>query len=81
MKFGDIISNGWAGDRNPLKLTMFLRYSGHLIESVSLDGRRVQLYRKDHRATVVIERDTPNLFQRWAEMAAEVLRTPDERTP
>lgn len=73
MQFGDIISNGWAGDRNPLKLTMYMRTTGTFIEGLCLRGEVVKHYKKDHRCQVVLAHDTPDLLARWKAMAAKLL--------
>ena len=75
MRFGDIIRNDWAGNRNPLKLTMFIRNSGQYLITAALDGREVKHYKKADRRSIVLTHDTPDLFARWAAMAKELTAT------
>lgn len=79
-RFGDILSNGWMSNRNPLKLFMYLRTDKH-IEGVSLDGRRIQQMKNGNLLVRVLPRDTPNYWQVWAELAAALAVRPDQPRP
>jgi len=57
LHFGDIIRNGWAGNRNPHKITMFIKATKRFFNWVALDGEHGQTYRRDHRVEKVGEMD------------------------
>ena len=80
LRFGDIISNGWAGNRNPTKLFMYVRTDKH-IEGISLNGKRVQLIKQENRAALVLRRETPDLWRVWAELANALGMLPDVPLP
>ena len=46
-KFGDIILNHYAGERNPIKYTMFIKYSGRYAKCIDMDGNDVRYDKKD----------------------------------
>ena len=80
-RFGDILSNGWAGNRNPLKLFMFLRTSGTFIEGINIRGERHQQYRAGNRLVRVLPRETPDLWGTWKKLADALATTPDVPLP
>jgi hypothetical protein len=49
MKFGDIIENTWAGERNPQRILMFVRNSGEYVCCLSRKGEGVKFYRHDQK--------------------------------
>jgi hypothetical protein len=42
MKFGDIVVNEWAGDRNPHKVLMFVRKTKRVVYCLTRDGSAVE---------------------------------------
>ncbi len=49
-RFGDIIDNGWAGERNPIKVGIFVRHKKETIELTDGKGEFWEVYHdKDHR--------------------------------
>jgi hypothetical protein len=49
MKFGDIIENTHAGERNPQRILMFVRNSGEYVCCLSRTGDGVKFYRRDQK--------------------------------
>ena len=41
MKFGDIVINDWAGEKNPKKVLMFLSKNNKIIQCISRTGKIV----------------------------------------
>lgn len=60
-KFGDIIENGWAGDTNPIKRTIFIKFKtrrgrmngGKFFCSMEIGGRSCEHFFDDHRMRVI----------------------------
>ena len=51
-KFGDIIENGWAGEKNPTKIGIFVRHKRRTIELTDGKGKFWEvMHNKDHRNT------------------------------
>lgn len=49
-QFGDIIENGWAGERNPTKKGIFVRHKRRTIELTDGKGKFWEVYHdNDHR--------------------------------
>lgn len=73
LRFGDIICNGWAGNRNPHKIVMFIKATKRYFNFVALDGEQGQTYRDDHKITKVGEVG----IAEWAAMAERQKSIPD----
>lgn len=54
MKFGDVLENGWAGEKNPYRKVIFLKKTAKTIFCRGFDGGSVEFYNdKDNRLVVV----------------------------
>ena len=81
VRVGDILSNGWAGNRNPLKLFMYLRTTSTCIKGVTIDGRDAGSIKQGNRCVLVLPRDTPNFWQTWEVLAKALAAKPDMPRP
>ncbi len=67
MKFGDIVINEWAGDRNPEKVLLIINH-GKMVTCLSRKGKKVCFYNDKHlRLTKVGELE----FSSWNKFIAE----------
>lgn len=61
LRRGDIIRNGWAGEKNPNRDLMFLRkasikqgrYTHPTYECLAYDGKHIHIFRSDSRIEVI----------------------------
>jgi hypothetical protein len=65
VRIGDICSNGWASNRNPKKLFMYLGVSALCFRGVTIDGKDAGPMRRGNAVRIVIPRDTPDYWQTW----------------
>ena len=65
VRIGDICSNGWASNRNPKKLFMYLGMSALCFRGISIDGKEAGPMRRGNAVRIVIPRDTPDYWQTW----------------
>ena len=78
VRIGDILSNGWAGNRNPLKLFMYLGSENECFRGVNVQGRSTVPMMRGNRTVLVLPRDTPHLWRVWEELAKELPLVPDK---
>jgi hypothetical protein len=75
MKFGDIVINEWAGNKNLNKTLMFVKKNRKRIKCLSLGGDIVEFYNdKNLKLTVSAQLDLKN----WTLLSNKVLNTVDQ---
>jgi hypothetical protein len=72
VRVGDICSNGWAGNRNPLKLFMYLGIGEESFRGINLAGKKCGPERRNNRVVIVIPRNTPDYWQTWELLAKQL---------
>ncbi|TXH46873.1 MAG: hypothetical protein E6Q97_28490, partial [Desulfurellales bacterium] len=72
VRVGDICSNGWASNRNPLKLFMYLGMSHDSFRGINIDGKSAGPVRKGNAVKIVLPRDTPGYWQTWELLAKQL---------
>ena len=65
LQIGDLCSNGYAANRNPRKLFMYVQTLRDSIYGLSIDGQDVYVVRSANRVALVLPRDTPNYWRTW----------------
>lgn len=78
VRVGDILSNGWAGNCNPLKLFMYLGCGNGSFRGVNVQGRSAGPMMRGNRTVLVLSRDTPHLWRVWEELAKALPLVPDK---
>ena len=72
VRVGDILSNGWASNRNPLKLFMYLGMSHDSFRGINIDGKSAGPVRKGNAVKIVLPRDTPDYWRTWELLAKQL---------
>jgi len=58
VRVGDICSNGWASNRNPNKLFMYLGMTGDSFRGINIEGKSAGPVLKGNAVKIVLPRDT-----------------------
>lgn len=74
-KLGDIVINHWAGDKNPLKVMMFVRNRGRNLVFISLEGEEVLMDKDNDR----LERIGSVDLAEWRSAAEHFLSSENRR--
>lgn len=72
VRVGDILSNGWASNRNPNKLFMYLGMSGDSFRGVNIQGKNAGSLRRENKVRIVLPRDTPDFWKTWELLAKQL---------
>lgn len=72
VRVGDILSNGWASNRNPNKLFMYLGMSGDSFRGVNIEGKNAGPVREGNAVKIVLPRDTPDFLRTWELLAKQL---------
>jgi len=72
VRVGDILSNGWASNRNPLKLFMYLGMGKDSFRGINIEGKSAGPVRKGNAVKIVLPRDTPDYWQTWELLAKQL---------
>lgn len=72
VRVGDILSNGWASNRNPNKLFMYLGMSGDSFRGVNIQGKNAGPLRRENKVRIVLPRDTPDFWKTWELLAKQL---------
>jgi len=65
VRVGDICSNGWASNRNPNKLFMYLGMTGDSFRGINIEGKSAGPVLKGNAVKIVLPRDTPDYWRTW----------------
>ena len=65
VRVGDICSNGWASNRNPNKLFMYLGMTGDSFRGINIEGKSAGPVLKGNAVKIVLPRDTAGLWRTW----------------
>ena len=65
VRVGDILSNGWASNRNPLKLFMYLGMGKDAFRGINIEGEGAGPARRGNAVKIVLPRDTPDYWRTW----------------
>ncbi len=65
VRVGDICSNGWASNRNPNKLFMYLGMTGGSFRGINIEGKSAGPVLKGNAVKIVLPRDTPDYWRTW----------------
>jgi len=77
VQVGDILSNGWASNRNPLKLFMYLGMGKDSFRGINIEGKSAGPVRRSNAVKIVLPRDTPDYWH--TPRAAEGVRIASRR--
>jgi hypothetical protein len=81
-KFGDIVINEWASNRNPNKVLMFVKSYARRVVCLSLEGDEVVFGKdKDLRLTVQLPAVENHLLIAWQRIARGTYAIPDPGAP
>jgi len=72
VRVGDILSNGWASNRNPLKLFMYLGMGKDSFRGINIEGKSAGPVRRNNAVKIVLPRDTPDYWQTWELLAKQL---------
>ncbi len=72
VRVGDICSNGWASNRNPNKLFMYLGMNGDAFRGVNIEGKSTGVLRSENKVRIVLLRDTPDYWKTWELLAKQL---------
>ena len=72
VRVGDICSNGWASNRNPNKLFMYLGMTGDSFRGINIEGKSAGPVRKGNAVKIVLPRDTPDYWRTWELLAKQL---------
>lgn len=72
VRVGDILSNGWASNRNPNKLFMYLGMSGDSFRGVNIEGKSAGPVREGNAVKIVLPRDAPDYWRTWELLAKQL---------
>lgn len=72
VRVGDILSNGWASNRNPLKLFMYLGMGKDSFRGINIEGKSAGPVRKGNAVKIVLPRDTPDYWRTWELLAKQL---------
>lgn len=72
VRVGDICSNGWASNRNPNKLFMYLGMNGDAFRGVNIEGKSTGVLRGENKVRIVLPRDTPDYWKTWELLAKQL---------
>ena len=53
MKFGDLVQNKWAGNKNPHKILMFINDNNFKITCLTLDGKIIHFYKDKDNSNLI----------------------------
>ena len=65
VRVGDICSNGWASNRNPNKLFMYLGMGKDAFRGINIEGEGAGPARRGNAVKIVLPRDTPDYWRTW----------------
>jgi len=65
VRVGDICSNGWASNRNPNKLFMYIGMTGDSFWGINIEGKNAGPVLKGNAVKIVLPRDTPDYWRTW----------------
>lgn len=72
VRVGDICSNGWASNRNPNKLFMYLGMTGDSFRGINIEGKSAGPVLKGNAVKIVLPRDTPDYWRTWELLAKQL---------
>ena len=72
VRVGDILSNGWASNRNPLKLFMYLGMGEDAFQGINIEGKSAGPVRRGNAVKIVLPRDTPDYWRTWELLARQL---------
>ena len=72
VRVGDILSNGWASNRNPLKLFMYLGMGKDAFRGINIEGKSAGPVRRGNAVKIVLPRDTPDYWRTWELLAKQL---------
>jgi hypothetical protein len=72
VRVGDILSNGWASNRNPLKLFMYLGMGKDAFRGINIEGEGAGPARRGNAVKIVLPRDTPDYWRTWELLAKQL---------
>jgi len=72
VRVGDICSNGWASNRNPNKLFMYIGMTGDSFWGINIEGKSAGPVLKGNAVKIVLPRDTPDYWRTWELLAKQL---------
>ena len=72
VRVGDILSNGWASNQNPLKLFMYLGMGKDSFRGINIEGEGTGPARRGNAVKIVLPRDTPDYWRTWELLAKQL---------